>query len=475
MSDALEGTRIGSDSLYDFKQTGAAEAQGKLKATRLGELDDFEKSLGLSAPEYTSTAAAEPAPSKPNYGGAPGKPLVARPKRGRLPDNPTMEDALGMVQDLEVGDVVEGIVTRLENGGVYIDFKYKSEGFIPLVELNPGETIEVGQTVSGMIGHLESKEGYTILSKRRADEELAWRDLNRAYKRKESVEADVIGTVSGGLVVEIYHIRAFIPASHVLKGSSDSLDEFLNTRISAKVIQLDRRRRKVVLSHKLAAHAAGASKEQAAAIEKIQVGQTIHGKVTSIKDFGAFVDVGGVEGLVHISEMSWKRIEHPTEMLSAGQEIDVFVLGVDPETRKISLGMKQLQQDPWVSIAEKYAVGSLVKGTVSRIVTFGAFVKLEDNIEGLVHISEIAEQRIQSAADVLKPGQAVEARVLRVIPEEQKIGLSIKAVNDTRASNPSQGSANARANVSSEGHVPDKQLADALRQAQSAVTSETPA
>lgn len=460
MADEMEGTRLGSESLYDFKSSGGGTE--KLKATRLGEMDEFEKSLGLAAPQYDAPTMA-PAGSKPKA--APASPSVVRTvvnRKKTLPDNPSMEDALTSVQNLEVGDIVEGTVTRLENGGVYMDFKYKSEGFIPLSELNPGETIEVGQTIVGMIGHLESKEGYTILSKRRATEEIAWRDLARAYKRKDVVTVYVVGSVSGGLVVEYQGVRGFVPASHVLHDSQETLENFLNTKIPVKVLQLDKRRRKCVMSHKLATHIAGAPKD-AEAIRQIQVGQTVHGKVTSIKDFGAFVDVGGVEGLIHISEMSWSRIEHASQLLHVGQEIDVFILGVDPESRKVSLGLKQLQRDPWVTIGEKYQVGDVVKGTVSRLVSFGAFVKLDGDIEGLVHISELSHKHIKEAKEAVQPGQVVEAKIIRVIAEEQKIGLSIKqALDDTSAPAVPAASPNPAA-APTENHT---QMAEAMKQAQ---------
>ena len=466
MSDEMEGTRIGSESLYEFKSGGSVDSE-KLKATRLGEMDDFEKSLGLAAPKYDAPEAPAAAPAKPKPASAPkagptSQVRAIMERKRAIPENPTMEDALGSVQSLEVGDIVEGTVTRLENGGVYMDFKYKSEGFIPLSELNPGETIEVGQEITGMIGHLESKEGYTILSKRRATEEIAWRDLARAYKRKEVLTVYVVGSVSGGLVVEFMGVRGFIPASHVLHDSQENLEAFINTKIPTKVIQIDKRRRKCVLSHKMATHISGAPNPEA--LSKIQVGQIVRGKVTSIKDFGAFVDVGGVEGLVHISEMSWSRIEHASQLLHVGQELDVFILGVDPETRKVSLGLKQLQKDPWVTIAEKFQVGDIVKGTVSRLVTFGAFVKLDDNIEGLVHISELSSKRINDPKEVVQPGQEIEAKIIRVIPEEQKIGLSIKQASDDSRPGGSHGDV---ASHSSD-HRSNTQLAEALKQAQSA-------
>ncbi len=448
--DVMEGTRIGGGSLFEFKKQGEVGDPSKLTATRIGVLDDFEKSLGLDKPEYVAadTPVIEEvhtsAHARSNrYTEAPDSRVnkPSRPKKQALPENPTMDDALTALQTLEVGDIVEGVVTRIENGGVFIDFNYKSEGFIPMTELTAGEEIEVGGSITGMIGFLESSEGYAILSKRRADEELAWRNLQKAYKRKEAVEVKVISAVSGGLVVEYSCVRGFVPASHVLKDGSDTLDGFITTSIPVKVIQIDKKRRKCVMSHKMATHVPGASKEAIATLQKIEIGQVLSGRVSSLKDFGAFVDLGGIEGLVHISEMAWSRIEHPSELLQVGQTVNVFVLGIDQESKKISLGLKQLQPDPWVSIAEKYKAGNIVKGTVSRLVSFGAFVKLDDNIEGLVHISELSNTHVKAVKDVVQPGMVVEAKVLRVIPEEQKIGLSIKQAAETPAAEPPRPSA----------------------------------
>ena len=220
-------------------------------------------------------------------------------------------------------------------------------------------------------------------------------------------------------------IRGFIPASQVAKKAETKLEEFVGKTIPIKIIDIDRRQGKVVLSHKLAA-----SEKQKFQIDKLldelEIGQVRHGVVSSIKSFGAFVDLGGIEGLIHLTELSWKRVNHPGEVLKLGDEIDVFVLGVDKTNRKVALGLKELQPDPWVEANELYKVGQIVKGKVTRLVKFGAFIELEKGLEGLCHISELSTKPVHRPEDAVRVGDEVTVKILRVLPEEQKIGLSIK-------------------------------------------------
>jgi len=336
-------------------------------------------------------------------------------------------------KEYKTGDIVKGTVIKIDPGGVLVDIKYKSDGLILPEELSdhsfahPSEIVKVGETVEVYIDNLESKEGYVILSKKRADYENKWRVAYDAFKNKKLLGGKVIQVLKGGLVVECEGIRGFIPASQVAKRAEESLESLKGETLPVKVIEVDRRQGKIVLSHKLAA--GEAEKMQADKIfDELEVGQVRHGKVSSLKSFGAFVDVGGIDGLIHLSELSWKRVKHPSELLKVGQELDVFVLGVDKISKKVALGLKELQPDPWVNAGEYFKAGQLVKAKILRFAKFGAFAELEHDLEGLIHISEISREPVQKPEDAIKIGDEVEVKVLRVIPEEQKIGLSIREV-----------------------------------------------
>jgi len=329
-----------------------------------------------------------------------------------------------------VGSLIKGKVVRLDQSGALVDIGYKSDGFIAPEELSP--EIKVGDMVEAIIEKLESKDGYVILSKEQADFESKWKKANEAFKDKRTVEAKVLSAVNGGLVAEFEGVRGFIPASQVSKRIEQPLKEFVGKVVPVKVIEANRRQGKIILSHRLGS--VETEKVKAHKIfEEIEVGQVRHGKVSSLKSFGAFVDLDGAEGLIHLSELSWKRVKHPSEVIKSGQEIDVFVLGVDKINRKISLGLKELQVDPWAAVDEKYKVGQLIKVRIARVVKFGAFAEIEDGLEGLVHISELSQHKINSPEDAVKPGDMVDAKILRIIPEEQRIGLSIRDAEADKA------------------------------------------
>jgi ribosomal protein S1 len=408
-----EGTRIGEfKDNTEFNTAVAVERNtpADLKPTKIGEISEFEKSLmtDSGAPARNSDSAA-------------------------AHDGTFVEEMERMILDYQDGDIIKGIVRRVEKSGVLVDISHKSEGFIANSEFSfdaedsPELLVKPGEEVNVMILKLESKEGYTVLSRRRAEYELAWNTLSRLSKTKDAVAVRVASKVEGGLVVSFNGIKGFIPASQVIKEAEMSLDGFVGQVLDVVVIQVDRKRRKVIFSHKVGKPRMS-REDTARLIDGIEIGQVRSGKVTSIKDFGVFVDLGGIEGLVHISEISWSRVGHPSEVLKSGQDTKVFVLGVDRENQKISLGMKQLEADPWVNVAEKYQIGQIATGEVSRVVPFGAFVRLEENLEGLIHISELSNHHVEKVEDVVKPGDTVKVKIIKLIPEEQRIGLSIKAL-----------------------------------------------
>ncbi|MBI5700423.1 S1 RNA-binding domain-containing protein [Candidatus Saganbacteria bacterium] len=338
---------------------------------------------------------------------------------------PSQDEYEGTFKDFKVGAIVTGVVSTMNQSGVLVDIGYKSDGFVPNEEITI--PLKVGDSVRVMIENLENKEGYVVLSKKSADFEITWEEVNEAFRDKSVLQAKVTGAVKGGLVVDFQGIRGFIPASQVLKEPSESLESFVGKMIPAKIIELNRRQSKVILSHKFGVSESKRS-EAHKIFDELEAGQVRRGIVKSIKSFGAFVDLGGVEGLIHLTELSWKRVKHPSDVLKVGQELDVFVLGIDRAHNRISLGLKELQSDPWATVLEKYKAGQVVKVKVLRLAKFGAFVELEEGLEGLIHISELSKDKIDSPDKAVKPGDVVEAHILRIIPDEQKIGLSIKEV-----------------------------------------------
>lgn len=344
------------------------------------------------------------------------------------------EQITNSIPNYQIGDIITGVVRNIEKSGVLVDIKYKADGFIPNNEFssvpqeNASNTVKIGDEIKVCIIKLETREGYVLLSRKKAEYESSWNLLGKLAKTKETIEVDVVSKVEGGLVVDYKGIKGFIPASHVLKTVDENLDSYIGQKLTVVVLQVERKRRKVIFSYRLAS-----IKSQRVDISKIldsiEVGQIRKGRISSIKDFGVFVNIDGAEGLVHISELSWARVSHPSEILKVGDEVSVFVLGVDKENRKISLGMKQLQPDPWVNITNKYKVGEIVKGKITRFVPFGAFIQLDKDLEGLIHISELSYEHVDKIEDIVKIGTIVNAKIIKIIPEEQKIGLSLKGID----------------------------------------------
>jgi len=388
-----------------------------------------EKAQGFKAtpiniePQKPALMRGEPAPAAT----AP-KPAVSPQEAAKTTEDAAYEATF---KNFKPGDVVKGTVVKVDPSGVLVDINYKSDGFIPPQELaeksfsNINDIIKVGDKIDVLIEKLEDKEGYIVLSKRKAEYEMKWKIAFDAYKGRKVIEAKVTSAVKGGLVVDYNGIRGFIPASQVAKETEESFESFVGKTIPIKIIEINRRQGKVVLSHKIAA---GEKQQHEAGkiFDDLEVGQVRHGMVTSLKNFGAFVDIGGVEGLIHLTELSWKRVKHPSDLLKVGQDLDVFVLGVDKENRKVALGLKELEPDPWVKAADLYKPGQIVKAKVARFVKFGAFAELEGNLEGLIHISELSDKPIARPEEAISVGDVVDVKVLKVLPEEQKIGLSIK-------------------------------------------------
>ena len=312
-----------------------------------------------------------------------------------------------------------------------LDIGFKSEGVIPARELSirkdadPSEIVALGDEIEALVLQKEDKDGRLILSKKRAEYERAWISVEEKFKAGETVTGEVIEVVKGGLILDI-GLRGFLPASLVDLRRVKDLDAYLGTEIEARVIEMDRNRNNVVLSRRVLLEE-GRKNERAEILSKLSKGMRLKGTVSSIVDFGAFVDLGGIDGLVHISELSWNHVNHPSEVVKVGDEVEVEVLDVDLQRERISLGLKQTTEDPWLKLIESYPVGTIVDGKVTKVVPFGAFVELGNNVEGLVHISEMAAKHIDTPAQVVKVGQDVKVKVMDINPDRRRISLSMKA------------------------------------------------
>ena len=337
----------------------------------------------------------------------------------------------GTLTEFDEGDLVDGTIVKIERDEVLVDIGFKSEGVIPVRELSirkdadPSELVEVGDKIEALVLQKEDKDGRLILSKKRAEYERSWISVEEKFKAGEPVTGEVIEVVKGGLIIDI-GLRGFLPASLVDLRRVKDLDMYLNTELEARIIEMDRNRNNVVLSRRVLLEE-GRKNERAEILAKLTKGMRLKGSVSSIVDFGAFVDLGGIDGLVHISELSWNHVNHPSEVVKVGQEVEVEVLDVDLNRERISLGLKQTQPDPWVKLVEAYPVGTIVDGTVTKIVPFGAFVALGEATEGLVHISEMAPRHIETPAQVVKVGDVVKVKVMEINPERRRISLSMKA------------------------------------------------
>ncbi|PQZ95743.1 30S ribosomal protein S1 [Arthrobacter sp. MYb227] len=332
------------------------------------------------------------------------------------------------------GDLVEGIVVKVDRDEVLLDIGYKTEGVIPSRELSikhdvdPGDVVAVGDNVEALVLTKEDKEGRLILSKKRAQYERAWGDIEKIKEEDGVVTGTVIEVVKGGLILDI-GLRGFLPASLVEMRRVRDLAPYIGQEIEAKIIELDKNRNNVVLSRRAWLEQTQ-SEVRSTFLNKLEKGQVRPGVVSSIVNFGAFVDLGGVDGLVHVSELSWKHIDHPSEVVEVGQEVTVEVLEVDLDRERVSLSLKATQEDPWQTFARTHALGQVVPGKVTKLVPFGAFVRVEDGIEGLVHISELAVRHVELAEQVVSVGDELFVKVIDIDLERRRISLSLKQANE---------------------------------------------
>jgi small subunit ribosomal protein S1 len=332
----------------------------------------------------------------------------------------------------EEGDVVKGKVVRIDKDEVLVDIGYKAEGVIPSNELSirksvdPHEEVELGEEIDALVLTKEDSEGRLILSKKRARFEKAWRRIEVAADSGEPVEGSVIEVVKGGLILDL-GVRGFLPASLVDIRRVHNLDEFMSQTLECKVIELNRSRNNVVLSRRAVLEEERKEvREQI--LGRLEPGQVVEGKISNIVDFGAFVDLDGIDGLIHISELSWSHVNHPTEVVAIGDTVRIKVLDIDRDRQRISLGLKQTQEDPWQRVISTHRSGDVLEGTVTKVVAFGAFVEILPGVEGLVHISELADHHVENPSEVVEPGSKLNVKILEIDEERRRLSLSIKRV-----------------------------------------------
>ena len=340
----------------------------------------------------------------------------------------------GTIKNFNDGDLVEGIIVQVDRDEVLVDIGYKTEGVIPSRELSirhdvdPSELVKVGERIEALVLTKEDKEGRLILSKKRAQYERAWGTIEGMKERDEVVKGLVIEVVKGGLIVDI-GLRGFLPASLVEMRRVRDLTPYIGKEIEARIIELDKNRNNVVLSRR-AFLEQSQSESRTTFLNQLQKGQVRTGVISSIVNFGAFVDLGGVDGLVHVSELSWKHIDHPNEVVEVGMPVTVEVLEVDFERERVSLSLKATQEDPWQAFARTHTIGQVTSGKVTKLVPFGAFVRVFEGIEGLIHISELAERHVEIPEQVVRVDDEIMVKIIDIDLERRRVSLSLKQANE---------------------------------------------
>jgi len=356
------------------------------------------------------------------------------------PDGELIPDYDSTFPTINEGEVVRGTVVRVDKDEVLVDIGYKSEGVIPVSELSirrsvdPASEVSLGDEIDALVLTKEDTEGRLILSKKRARFEMAWKRIEGAAESGEPVEGMVIEVVKGGLILDL-GVRGFLPASLVDIRRVQDLDEFLGQPLRCKVIELNRSRNNVVLSRRAVLEEERKEMRQAI-LDRLSPGDVVEGTISNIVDFGAFVDLDGIDGLIHISELSWSHVNHPSELLEIGQDVRVKVLDIDRERQRISLGLKQTQTDPWQQVVDTYDEGDVIEGRVTKVVTFGSFVEILPGVEGLVHISELAQHHVETPREVVSQGDVVRAKIIEMDAERRRLSLSLKRVEEGEQTRP---------------------------------------
>lgn len=422
-----------------------AEAQDEGSVTPVAELETAAPVAELEAAtpviELEAATAVENQVSAAPVEQAPEGELeaatAAEPERPMSLMEQLLNDPSSALKTLHYGEVIEGTVMHKDRDEILVDIGAKSEGVVPNKELqtlthDELTDIKVGDQILVFVVQPENQEGHAVLSIDKAKMEKSWRRLQKQFEGGEIIEAEVTGYNKGGLLVNLEGVRGFVPASQVtgLTAGTDAakqseMTRLVNSKLPLKIIEINRHRNRLILSERQAAQEQrDAQKDRL--MSELEQGQVRDGVVTSICDFGAFVDIGGADGLVHLSELSWSRINHPNELLKVGEKVRVYVLSVDDNEKKVALSIKRTQPEPWSQVMAKYQPGQLVEGTITQLANFGAFARIADGIEGLIHVSELAEGRVQHPRSVVKEGDTVMLRIIRIDPQRKRMGLSLK-------------------------------------------------
>ncbi|EFO80818.1 RNA binding S1 domain protein [Oscillochloris trichoides DG-6] len=340
-------------------------------------------------------------------------------------------------RNLKYGDTVDGTIMRIDKDEILVDIGAKAEGIVPSREMQslPAEdraALRIGSELLVFVVQSEDKEGRAILSVDKARQEKSWRMLQTAFERGDVITARVVNYNKGGLLVNLDGVRGFVPASQVngisrgpeTQKQSD-MARMVNTDLQLKVIEINRNRNRLILSERQAVQEARETKKDEL-LSRLKEGDVRTGTISSVCDFGAFVDIGGADGLVHLSEISWSRVKHPSEVLHPGDKVQVSILSVDHDRKRIALSIKRTQSEPWTRAGERYQLGQIVEGTITQLASFGAFARIEDGIEGLIHISEMGDERIQHPKEVIAEGDTIQARIIRIDPARKRMGLSLR-------------------------------------------------
>lgn len=350
-------------------------------------------------------------------------------------------------RNLQYGDTVDGVIMRIDRDEILVDIGSKSEGVVQSREMQSltsedRAALKPGDELLVFVVQSEDREGRAVLSVDKARQEKSWRRLQQVHEAGETIEAKVINYNKGGLLVNLDGVRGFVPASQVSsigRGTEtqkqSDMARLVNTHLTLKIIEINRTRNRLILSERQAMQELREGRK-GELLSSLKEGDIRSGVVTSVCDFGAFIDIGGADGLVHLSEISWSRVKHPNEVLKVGDKVQVYILSIDNERKRIALSIKRTQSEPWANVGEQYNLGQIVEGTITQLASFGAFARIEDGVEGLIHVSEIGDGQAQHARDVLKEGDKVTVRIIRIDPIRRRMGLSMRLEGELPAAEP---------------------------------------
>lgn len=346
-------------------------------------------------------------------------------------------------RNLQYGDTVDGVIMRVDKDEILVDIGSKAEGVVPAREMQSltaedRAALKAGDVLLVFVVQSEDSEGRAVLSVDKARQEKSWRRLQQAHETGEVIEAKVINYNKGGLLVNLDGVRGFVPSSQVSGISrgpetqkQSDMARMVGVSLPLKVIEINRNRNRLILSERQAVMDVREGRK-GELLSSLKEGDVRTGIVTSVCDFGAFVDIGGADGLVHLSELSWSRVKHPSEVVRPGDKVSVYVLSVDNERKRIALSIKRTQNEPWTTIGERYQLGQVVEGTITQLASFGAFARIEDGVEGLIHVSEMGDGRVQHPRDAVQEGDVVQVRIIRIDPARKRMGLSMRQVGEPR-------------------------------------------